>query len=175
MGLIRSSSLDSSRPEAPCTHSSPSRYRTLLRTIDKGKLSNVAPLQLALAEAVGKREMVLPGSDLSAHALGRFYPRESGPREVVPVESLDHLCSSGNVPIPRFIKCDVEGFPDVVLEGAKELIRHHRPTWLIELWNDEEIGYACDPGYTAFYYRDGDIHETTRSVENIGEYFLFPR
>lgn len=150
-------------------------YRILLRTIRKARLQNVTPLKTALSDKVGPREMVLPGNGISAHSIARFYSGGTGRRETVTVETLDHLCSSGALPVPSFIKCDVEGFPLAVLRGAEALIRKYRPTWLIELWGDHEVGFVSDIGYKAYYYRDGSIHETKRSVEHVGEYFLFPR
>ncbi len=55
------------------------------------------------------------------------------PRQMVETRTLD----SYNLPKVDFIKMDVEGWEDKVLEGATETILKYRPRMYIEIWPDK--------------------------------------
>ncbi len=60
---------------------------------------------------------------------------------------------------PDFLKIDVEGAEDVVLEGARRTLEAYRPTLLCEV-HSTEVGYSVwsilnDAGYRLFDMSDG--------------------
>jgi FkbM family methyltransferase len=60
----------------------------------------------------------------------------------VPARSLDSL--SSELPPPDFIKVDVEGHEDKVLDGACGLIADHQPSWLIEFHSPDLHAFCRD-------------------------------
>jgi FkbM family methyltransferase len=62
-----------------------------------------------------------------------------------PMVSLDEVVRSGRLPVPNFMKIDVEGGELSVLRGAKWLISEHRPVIVFEA-NDNcaRLGYSRD-------------------------------
>jgi FkbM family methyltransferase len=57
--------------------------------------------------------------------------------EDVPVTTLDVLLAAGTIPVPDFIKIDVEGFESSVLAGARALLESHGPVIYIELHGED--------------------------------------
>jgi len=51
--------------------------------------------------------------------------------------TLDKYCQSENL-IPKLIKIDVEGHELNVIRGAMDIIRHHRPHMVVEIWPGSE-------------------------------------
>jgi FkbM family methyltransferase len=51
----------------------------------------------------------------------------------VHVVTLDRLVAEGTIRRPTFVKIDVEGFEREVLDGMAAILRHHRPSLLVEL------------------------------------------
>ena len=88
------------------------------------------------------------------------------PKELVETRTLD----SYNLPKIDFIKMDVEGWEEQVLEGATETILKYRPRMYIEIWPDKyqkiydilrddfeyslqrvgKINYICEPEWLSF-------------------------
>lgn len=62
-----------------------------------------------------------------------------------------------------FIKIDVEGFEDAVLEGAIETLRKSRPNLKIELHGNKKIDVVCKYlyglGYRGLFFFNGKIHD----------------
>jgi hypothetical protein len=92
------------------------------------------------------------------------------------VATIDGLIERG-VPRPSFIKCDVEGNAPKVVAGAMELIRAHRPVWLMEVWSDEEIRDMESIGYDCYRYpvRGGSIHQVHSREGTTSTYFFLRR
>jgi FkbM family methyltransferase len=66
------------------------------------------------------------------------------------VETLDRLHESGEIPLPDFIKIDVEGAESLVLRGARELLnRPDAPIVFFEQWDSAAKRCRCTPGDTA--------------------------
>lgn len=73
------------------------------------------------------------------------------PSRAVPceVETLDRLHASGEIPLPDFIKIDVEGAESLVLHGARELLnRPDAPIVFFEHWASAMKRCHCKPGET---------------------------
>jgi len=81
---------------------------------------------------------------------GRGYVSPDGNTDVRMVV-LDELIQSGEVPVPQFLKIDVEGFEMEVLEGAKWLIETHRPKMVLAT-HTPALEKACDDWLSARGY-----------------------
>jgi len=70
---------------------------------------------------------------------------------LVETVTLDELVVSGRLPPPSFVKIDVEGAEKLVLAGAAEVIRRHRPAFAVST-HSEDLRRQCadilsDHGY----------------------------
>lgn len=59
-----------------------------------------------------------------------------------PVDSLDKLVEDGRIPVPDFIKMDVEGAELEALHGALRLLRERKPHMLVET-HTRQLGTEC--------------------------------
>ena len=60
--------------------------------------------------------------------------------EVVPVTTLDAITNLRFAGLPIFIKMDVEGFENEVLQGAETILQSHpKPVWLVEVCLNEHF------------------------------------
>ncbi len=69
----------------------------------------------------------------------------------VQVRSLDEMVESGELPIPQFLKIDVEGAELLVLKGAERLLRRHHPTLVLSTHSDD-LDRACLQRLSEFGY-----------------------
>jgi len=97
--------------------------------------ANVEVQPLALSDRNGTGHLFIPEvSDTSASALGHIDERDTPAERSVAVR----LARLDDLRIPRparlsFIKCDVEGHEDAVLQGGQKLIRDRMPALLVEI------------------------------------------
>lgn len=99
----------------------------------------------------------------------------------IQVRSLDSLCAELAIE-PSFIKVDVEGHEQKVIEGARKLIQELHPVFLIEIDGDPDdtesnagqmlslmrgFGYECA-------ILDGGAIRTRNPGERAGDYFFLP-
>jgi len=122
----------------------PNNLKALQRIIRFFHLRNARVMDFALGNKEGSVEMVMPVVDsvkmqgLSHVVHESIEEFNEGTRFDVPVKKLDNLkeLTEGNKRITA-IKMDVENFEFFVLDGAKDLIRKHRPLIYTELWENE--------------------------------------
>lgn len=139
----------------------PKMYRLLQRTI----AGNVTAFPVALAATSERAVLRIPyggkghsnqGASLSATKVrGSFTPVE------VETSRIDDLGLSGI----GFIKIDVEGFEDAVLQGAAATIARDRPNLLIEIEEkhtgqpiERSLARVLDLGYEGLFLRAGRLH-----------------
>ena len=127
----------------------PHSRRTLERAVRLACVSNVSVLPLALSDRHGPARMSVPVEGF----YGGFYMAalDDGGEVEVEVTTIDRLVESG-IPLPDFIKCDVEGAEGRVLDGAAGLLARHRPILLLETFEEEIFQRVRSLGYTAHVY-----------------------
>jgi FkbM family methyltransferase len=113
------------------------------------RLNYWSPLAKVVCCALGKQAGKAPfyvaksGSSL-IHAFTDYAPY---PKIEVPVDTLDSQAKALYL-TPDFIKIDVEGAEQDVLEGGEETIRRYRPVMLIELVDTVTHGRYRNPNYS---------------------------
>jgi FkbM family methyltransferase len=84
---------------------------------------------LTLVVPVGERESGTVNNNAQQRYLG-----DPSHREVqVVVDSLDHLIAQESLPVPDFMKIDIEGFENEALKGASQLLSTRKPAMHIEI------------------------------------------
>jgi FkbM family methyltransferase len=119
---------------------------------------NVMAICAPVAEKSG-RKIVIPDLDIDAHAnvggLSLLEPHKEG--IVQSSVALDDI----HIPACRLLKADVEGMEMAVLEGARELVKKHRPVLHLEANHEPEayalrdwlepLGYRCFMQFIPLY------------------------
>jgi FkbM family methyltransferase len=88
--------------------------------------------------ALGDREtemdlMIMPETSMAKLEASSFQVGETGMERVrVKVRSIDTMIAAGEIAPPALMKIDVEGAESMVLAGARETIRRHRPVIFVE-------------------------------------------
>ena len=124
-------------------------------------LEHIKLHQVALSNENGHSLMTTKDNNSGMSTLGNAHFRETD-KQMVETRTLD----SYNLPKIDFIKMDVEGWEEQVLEGATETILKYRPRMYIEIWPDKykrmyqhlrweldytlqrvgKANYICEPG-----------------------------
>jgi FkbM family methyltransferase len=118
----------------------PHSYRLLLKNLRINEIQEqVSPCQCGLAESNEDRSLVM---DRYTTATSRFdidgVSPSCGPfgivgTHAVPVKSLDAVAEQENIHSVDFVKIDVEGYEQKVLEGMRNVLRIHSPLIYFEL------------------------------------------
>ena len=122
----------------------PHNISAFKRIIKYFNLENVILFEVALGNAEGEVEMVMPLiSNVKmqglSHVIHDTIPDNNvGERFQVPLRMLDNMIELLSSPKRiSAIKIDVENFEFFVLDGAKQLIDKNRPVVYAELWENE--------------------------------------
>jgi FkbM family methyltransferase len=156
-------------------------YDILTALVGKASLANVFPHRLAVGAKAAECKILIPEMD---GFLGYYWAHiadesEDGRAETVKMISIDELCRTEPVDPPDFIKCDVEGGEFGVISGGQEMLRRHRPGWLIEVSRDtsaQVFSALQDFGYRAFVL-EGKLRETETYLDTkfSNYFFLHPQ
>lgn len=95
----------------------------------------------------------------------------------VPMRRLDTLLDENPDFCPTFIKIDVEGAGDLLMDGAKKLFREYKPTCFAEYHTQREQEAICggllDSGYRGVAFDDQGKPAWSGS-NNVTSYFVHP-
>jgi FkbM family methyltransferase len=122
----------------------PANLKYLRRHVRMNGCDNVR----ILTNCVGEGSAIARFDD--SHGTGVGHLASEGTLEVQ-VRSLDEMVESGELPVPQFIKIDVEGAELLVLSGAERLLRRHRPTVVLSTHSDD-LDCACLERLSEFGY-----------------------
>lgn len=124
---------------------------------------NVIVEHKALSNHLGKKTLYIQPQafEVSFEAsLEQKYP--NAVTELIETTTLDQYCGEQGLQ-PSFLKIDVEGHEEKVLEGAREVLRTARPVVLVEC-ESRHAGFESmtrvfdlfkNLGYSGFFYRKG--------------------
>lgn len=156
----------------------PDTHDVLADAVRLAGLANVKTFPLGIGDRTDRVAFTIP----EAAGFAGFYQahvaseKESGPRLMVQLETLDDLLARGEVLAPRFVKCDVEGHELAVLRGAEHLVREHRPNWYLEVSRataGEVFAQLRRHGYEGFVFDSGKLAPTDRYLEGRSSNYLF--
>ncbi len=155
----------------------PECFRRLLRNVRLNRLYWVTPLQKAIGSQPGTLPLILPG----LHLVSTFVPKHAErwlkedstipPNQVqVEVDTLDRLVGTSQIPVPDFIKIDVEGYELEVLQGSQQTIADHHPVLFIEihghtvgaLLNEAVMKFLGTNGYQVYHVETGSHAQLDR-------------
>jgi FkbM family methyltransferase len=145
----------------------------ILRDVTKrARLTNVVTRSLALSDKVGRAQMAIPVEGF----YGGFYMAslDAGGALDVATSTIDALIAEG-VPEPDFIKCDVEGAEDRVLDGARALLARRPPIWLLETFREDIVSRMRSLGYSAHSRDSRNLLVEVTSLVHERNYWFFPK
>lgn len=141
---------------------------------------------LALSETNKEMTLLIPAhktnnlSSPGASLNNRFEGQKIANTELIQSVRLDDYCHNKNI-FPNFLKIDVEGHELEVLKGAENILRHYRPSILVEI-EQRHIGreklyktfdFLLSMGYSGYFFHstvktelnkfNPDIHQNTGS------------
>jgi FkbM family methyltransferase len=159
----------------------PSTFGVLQSNVERLGLTNVTIHNVAVSDEEGTVTMAVPQYDRGGENLyeARIVSAPASANErTVDVRgcTLDDLF--GRLGQVDFVKCDVEGHELNAIRGATEILRIHRPAWLIEVSGDPD-----DPESSAaelvdrmkqFGYRMYHLDRGQRSSRSANYFFLRP-
>lgn len=105
-------------------------YDCLIKNIERHKLSNVVPVQKALAGSTGTAQFQMIGTMAAGLKDYLGYPDSQEKYQSVPTLSLEDACNDYGV--PRYIKMDIEGAEVAVLGNSVDFLRKHAIEFAIE-------------------------------------------
>lgn len=111
----------------------PRTYEVLSRNIELNRCSNVVLNNTAVGETAGTADFFLADiSEAGANSLGKTVHVSDRKTLVVNVLSLDSYFASKPVSHIELMKIDVEGAELLVLRGAAQVLKRHRPILILE-------------------------------------------
>jgi FkbM family methyltransferase len=119
----------------------PESFAVLQSNVQRLRLGNVTVHNLAVSDAERVVTMSVPKYDRGGENLYEARVCESTAIDVdrvlhVPADRLDNIF--GRLGRIDFVKCDVEAHELNVVRGAAEVLRVHRPAWLMEVSGDPD-------------------------------------
>jgi len=125
----------------------PESLRALRKHIRlNGMADRIEAVSCAISDTAGEATFyahTYNGENTLSASFARRVPDARGVR--VPVTTIDDFCASRAI-IPTLLKIDIEGFEFHALEGARQMLRRHCPTVIVELhpmiW--KEIGLSTE-------------------------------
>jgi len=105
----------------------PSNFEKLKANLERNKVTNVIPLQLALSENEGEMQIASGG--------GSSTITETAGDTSVKVTTIDRFVEVNKLPRVDFIKMDVEGHELSVLTGARETIKTFKPSLALSAYH----------------------------------------
>jgi FkbM family methyltransferase len=150
----------------------PANMAFLRESIEVNHLGEtIAPVQAAVGDAAGTLDLWSMSTGAIANAVplgwrtGEHQQPTAADRITVPMVTLDSLVRDHGITNVRFVKIDVEGAEQFVLEGARELLARDRPLVYAEMHRvfsaanatgaTDLAAFAASLGYDVHYLAPG--------------------
>jgi len=136
---------------------------------------NVMLKRMALGDAPGRQQIFLDVPD-KAQGTVSLNTTMGAHSETIDVETIDHL--SSGLPVPDFIKIDVEGYQMKVLTGGEKFFSQHSPMIMAELRDkDRTLMNATQVflrarGYLIYEFRKHALKRCDNILESRGRNFF---
>jgi FkbM family methyltransferase len=127
----------------------PDNILYLTKHLQLNQIANVSIIEAAVSEHNGYTYF-----DEGRNSLQGYISRKG--KLLVRTVSLDELYMKGNIPIPKFLKIDVEGAELSVLKGARTILNHYHPMIFLAT-HGEEIHQRCVNFLKSCEYKIGAI------------------
>ncbi|NEQ34471.1 MAG: FkbM family methyltransferase, partial [Leptolyngbya sp. SIO4C5] len=116
----------------------PVNYERVLKNVALNQFANVQVIHIALGDAPGQLKLMFSSVEAGSGSLHtevqQTQHQDNQVQQIaVPVDTLDHQREVHKLPLPDFIKLDVEGFEPNILKGMEQLLSQTRPDLFIEL------------------------------------------
>ena len=113
---------------------SPTTHRWLVENVQRAKLNNVEPLNLGLGKDAGTFELTFAPNNRSGGFVSNLTSASEGHQvEQITIARGDDFIREHQIAKVDFIKIDVEGFEQSVIEGLAETIARDQPIVVLEL------------------------------------------
>ena len=145
-------------------------FEFLLKNIDLHNLTNVVPVQKALAGRTGQMQFIMDGTMSAGLADYIRYPNHSQEKAVTAISFEDACAEFGCV--PNYVKMDVEGAEVDVVRSAAGFLRTHPVHFAIESYH--WIGNRLANEYLDPLFREIG-YELESSRERFGQMFTWAK
>ena len=113
---------------------SPTTHRWLVENVQRAKLNNIEPLNLGLGKDAGTFELTFAPNNRSGGFVSNLISASEGHQvEQITIARGDDFMREHQIAKVDFIKIDVEGFEQSVIEGLAETIARDQPIVALEL------------------------------------------
>lgn len=113
---------------------SPTTYRWLVENVQRAKLNNVEPINLGLGKEAGTFELTFAPNNRSGGFVSNLTSASEGHQvEHITIARGDGFIREHQIAKVDFIKIDVEGFEQSVIEGLAATIARDQPIVALEL------------------------------------------
>jgi FkbM family methyltransferase len=144
----------------------PTNFDLITRTIQKNRVLNCRPMNLALSDARGYAPFLIDRASGATGSLGSVsnvnnalslqYDYRMGETITSRTATVDGLIADG-LPVPDLIKLDVEGAEHLVLAGAATCLSQSRPALILETSNSKLLRRLSEEGYSVFRIDAGNF------------------
>lgn len=159
---------------------SPDTFKLLLKNCER--YQNIQPINIGLAKTEGLARFHYA----SDHAYSGF--KDTGKKSIIgyedlPVASLDKWVKEKALKRIDFIKIDVEGFEEQVIEGMTQVIKHYKPILFVEIsptknqTENPEIIFnsILSFGYSAFCIIENNLVQSEKHLDTHHNYFFLKK
>ncbi len=117
----------------------PISYDRLIKNIQRNKIDNITPFQLAIGDIKKTAKLKITGNKAGCtqHHISK---KNKGIN--IEMNSIDNLIKSEKITIPDLIKIDVEGYEFNVLLGMKQILKNYKPIIFIEIHPKKILDYG---------------------------------
>lgn len=153
--------------------------KCLKKTIEVNNLKDVTLVTKGVSDRSGVAEFFLDPRSTGGSSLIKHHENKTNKKsESIELISLDDYIKEVNV-IPSLVKIDVEGAENLVIRGARNLIKNHMPNFIIECdnanilenigqWNEIFSGYKFRKTGTGTFYNISQMESVIKKYLSEG-------